>query len=226
MKRFFLDAPLTPGTLPVPEALRHRLRHVLRLEEGAALELFNAEGALAAAEVADAKCRALRVTERLPAPAPLPPLTLAVALLKREAWETVLRQATELGVTAIRPLKTDFAQVAKLNPERAHALMVEAAEQSERATLPTLHPVQSLDEFLQALTQPCAWAAERTRQSTNPSIRQPACVLVGPEGGFSPAETGRLSTHPHIIPFSLGPTILRADTAVVAALARIARTEH
>lgn len=222
MKRFYLPAALTPGAaVPLPPALTHRLRHVLRMQPGQALHVFNSTGDLATATVADAKCRTLRIEAMLPAAAPLPPLTLALGLPKREAWETALRQATELGATAIVPLKTQFAQVAKLNLERAQAILIEAAEQSERTTLPTLAPLTPLPLFLETLAHPCAWAYERATIPSTLPLPAPNTALIGPEGGFSPDEISTLQHHPHIVPISLGPTILRTDTAVVAALSRL-----
>jgi 16S rRNA (uracil1498-N3)-methyltransferase len=223
MKLFHTPVPLTPGsTIQLDAPLQHRLSKVLRMGQGAHIRLFDGHGTAAEAEIADAKCRTAHILAALPPQSVRPPLTLVLGLPKRDAWETALRQATELGATAILPLKTDFSQVGKLNAERAQATVTEAAEQSERHTLPALHPVATLAQFLQGLTQPCAWAYERLEggAATTPAA---AMVLVGPEGGFSPAEVALLRAHPHIVPFSLGTTILRTDTAVVAALARLAR---
>lgn len=218
LKHFYLAAPLTAGaTVALPEALQSRLSRVLRLGEGAEIACFNGEDGLWRAQLTDAKARQAIIREqRRPQPAPSG-ATLAVGLPKREAWETILRQATELGVAAIQPLSTQFSQRDKFNAARAEMIMIEAAEQCERLTLPTLRPLQPLAGWLKALHSPCAWAYERggaapTRAGT---------VLVGPEGGFSPAEVAALQAHPQVQPFSLGPTILRADTAVVAALTRV-----
>lgn len=243
MKRFYLSATLAPGaTLTLPEPLSHRLRNVLRMQAGDPLHLFNNQGDLAAATLADAKARHVVITAMLPTPAALPPRTLVLGVPKREAWESALRQATELGVTTIIPLKTRFSQVGKLNLARAEATLIEAAEQSERTTLPLLAPLTPLDVFLAALAHPCAWAYERLMplapsQTEGFSVleqngKKPpswdhhsvSSVLVGPEGGFAPEEVEALQRNPHIVPFSLGPTILRTDTAVVAALTHLSRS--
>jgi 16S rRNA (uracil1498-N3)-methyltransferase len=224
MKRFYLSATLTPGaTLTLPEPLSHRLRNVLRMQPGDPLHLFNNQGELAAATLADAKARHVVVTAMLPAPAPLTPRTLVLGVPKREAWESALRQATELGVTTIIPLKTKFSQVGKLNFARAEATLIEAAEQSERTTLPLLAPLTPLHLFLEALAHPCAWAYERMGTHAATALVPTHSVLVGPEGGFASEEVEALQRNPHIVPFSLGPTILRTDTAVVAALAHLQR---
>ena len=160
----------------------------------------------------------------LPEKPALPTRILAIGVPKRDAWEAVLRQATEMGVTTIIPLKTRFAQIGKFNTERAHLHLIEAAEQSERYTLPKLLPFMDVSEFLSSLTAPCLWAFERLLASPEaiaPNIAIPTATLVGPEGGFAPEEITQLTSHALIRPFSLGPTILRTDTAVIAALTHL-----
>ena len=229
MKRIYLPQPLAPGVhLELPDSVQHRLYRVMRMGVGDRFEVFDGTGTAAVAELTDAKGRRAEVTALLPDKPALPPLTLAVALLKREAWETVLRQATEMGVTALVPLTTRFAQVGKLNHERAHLIMVEAAEQCERVSLPHLLPVTPLDAYVTGLTQPCLWAYERLAA---PALAGgphtvPSALLVGPEGGFAPEEVDMLTRTPLLQPVSLGPTILRADTAVVAGLATLQARHH
>ena len=194
----------------------------MRMGQGSVIHVFNGTGLAATAEIADAKCRTANIIAMLPEKPALPTRILALGLPKRDAWESALRQATEMGATSIIPLKTRFAQVGKLNAERDHRHLVEAAEQSERYTLPTLLPVTTLEDFLAGLSHPCLWAYERllTEPLANPN--QPATtVLVGPEGGFAPEEVAALNSHKFIRPFSLGPTILRTDTAVVASLTHL-----
>jgi 16S rRNA (uracil1498-N3)-methyltransferase len=214
-----------PGTyhlrdvLPLQEDVQHRLLRVMRMGMGDVLHVFDGDGHAAEVEIADSKCRTVKVLSLLPEKIALERKILAIGIPKREAWETILRQATEMGVTEIRPLKTRFSQVARVNRERAQTLMVEAAEQCERYDLPVLHEVAGLDEFLAELKETCLWAYERLD-----GAGERACahmVLVGPEGGFSAEEVSLLQGAQHIKAFSLGPTILRADTAVVASLAKL-----
>lgn len=224
MKLFYLPHPLAPGaSVPLPEALQHRLFRVMRMGQGDVIHLFDGTGMAAVAEIADAKCRTARVTGMLPPKPELSARILALGVPKREAWETALRQATEMGVTTIVPLKTRFSQIGKLNTERDHRHLVEAAEQSERYTLPHLLPLTSLEDFLTSLKAPCLWAYERLLTDTLASAphEHPTATLVGPEGGFAPEEIALLQDHKQIRPFTLGPTILRSDTAVVAALAHL-----
>lgn len=225
MKLFHLPHPLAPGAIvPVPENLQHRMRHVMRMGLGDTFHAFDGTGLAAIAELTDNKCRSVTITAMLPEKAPLPNRILAIGVPKRDAWESALRQATEMGVTTIIPLKTRFSQVGKLNTERAHLHLIEAAEQSERYTLPKLLPLMDFEEFLTSLTAPCLWAFERllhTPEAPAPNTQKPTATLVGPEGGFAPEEIARLNDHPLIRPFTIGPTILRTDTAVVAALTHL-----
>lgn len=224
LKHFFIESTLAEGReLPAPAPLQHRLKDVLRLSEGTEVALFNGQQGLWRAQVGP-KGKTLVVNDIIVAhpPAP-PPTTLALCLPKREAWESALRQATELNVGAIQPLMSQFSQREKFNPSRAATLVIEAAEQCERLTLPQVHAPQPFETWLQSQTAPLAWAYERQQPdhvATQP--RQPAhTVLIGPEGGFSPDEVAQLEAHRWVYNMSLGPTILRTDTAVVAALAAL-----
>ncbi|RYG60355.1 MAG: 16S rRNA (uracil(1498)-N(3))-methyltransferase [Alphaproteobacteria bacterium] len=226
MKLFHLPHPLAPGAmLPVPESLQHRLRHVMRMGPGDVFHAFDGTGLAGIAEIADSKCRTVTITAMLPEKPALPTRILALGVPKRDAWESALRQATEMGATTIIPLKTRFSQVGKLNTERAHLHLTEAAEQSERYTLPKLLPLMELEDYLTSLTSPCMWAFERLlhpQEGISPGSAKPTATLVGPEGGFAPEEIAQLTDHALIRPFTLGPTILRTDTAVVAALTHLA----
>lgn len=214
-KHLYLAAPLQAGLLvPLPAPLQARLSRVLRLGAGAEVALFNGVDGLWRARLANSKATQAEVLEQVrPQPAPHG-ATLVLGLPKRDAWEAALRQATELGVATIQPVGTQFSQRDTFNVARAEAILIEAAEQCERLSLPTLLPLLSLEAWLKILRTPCLWAYERGGSAPTPAT----AVLVGPEGGFSPAEVALLSAHPHLQPCSLGPTILRTDTAVVAAL--------
>jgi 16S rRNA (uracil1498-N3)-methyltransferase len=221
LKHFYVDAALTAGaTVTLPADLRRRLTGVLRMGAGAEIALFNGRDGLWQATLTDAKAKQTKVGAQLkPQPENTRGLILVLGLPKREAWETALRQATELGVVAIQPLITHYAQRDKFNAARAKSLLIEAAEQCERLTLPTLHAPVVLTAWLETLNASCAWAYERGGEASIKNVVN--SVLVGPEGGFSPTEVALLSAHPQVKTMSLGPTILRTDTAVVAALVRI-----
>jgi 16S rRNA (uracil1498-N3)-methyltransferase len=225
-RQFHVPTPLTPGaTVALPEGLQHRLRHVLRLQPGDGFHLFDGTTGRYKAQLADAKARTAKVLEQTDAIPAAQPFALLLGLPKREALESALRQATELGVTDIYPILTDYSVANRLNIDRALAITVEASEQCERLTLPMLHQpgrlAVILDVWHKANPQSTlAWADETAEPGS--ATPQATAVLVGPEGGFSPTEQEHLRSLPYIKTLTLGKTILRTDTAVVAALAKIA----
>jgi 16S rRNA (uracil1498-N3)-methyltransferase len=165
----------------------------------------------------------LAVETRLRAQAPESDLWLAFALLKRDATDLVAQKATELGASALLPVITERTNTERINTARMTAIAIEAAEQSERLTVPRIAAVRRLPELL------ADWPSERTlfaaierSGAATLSLRQGAgtvALLVGPEGGFSERELDGLRARPFVVPVSLGPRILRAETASIAGLA-------
>lgn len=217
LKHLYADIPLEVGEIvTLPQPLQHRLAKVLRLGQGDRVGLFNGQNGLWAAEIADKSCKTAHILhQELSQPSTSGP-TLVLGLPKREAWESALRQATELGVSAIQPLVTEYAQRSAINAQRAHTLLVEAAEQSEALNIPTLLPILTLPNWLKTLNQACLWGHARGESMAH-GVKANH-VLVGPEGGFSPAEEALLEAHAYIKPTHLPTGILRTDTAVVALL--------
>ena len=151
---------------------------------------------------------------------------LAFALLKRDATDLAVRQATELGVARIIPVVTDHGQAIRVNADRLMAIATEAAEQSERLTLPAIDQPVRLTELLALWPRdrPLYAAIERLGpgSAAAPIPHDPRRgLLVGPEGGFSAQERALLLRHPAVRALSLGPCVLRAETAIVAGLARL-----
>jgi 16S rRNA (uracil1498-N3)-methyltransferase len=151
-------------------------------------------------------------------------LWLCAALLKKDRFDLVLEKATELGVRAIRPLVTRRCVADKLNLERARAIVTEAAEQCARTALPELAEPVKLDALL------ANWSEERALFFADELGGDPAAeafsahsgtaaLLVGPEGGFDDAERAAIRALPAARPVSLGPRILRGETAAIAAAA-------
>jgi 16S rRNA (uracil1498-N3)-methyltransferase len=154
----------------------------------------------------------------------VPDFWLCPALLKKDRFDLVLEKATELGVAAIRPLVTRRCVADKLNLERANSVVVEAAEQCARTALPRIAEPVSLDALLRA------WPSDRAlffadENGGSPAARAfadnpgPAGLLTGPEGGFDDAERAAIRAHPRAVAISLGPRILRGETAAIAGLA-------
>jgi 16S rRNA (uracil1498-N3)-methyltransferase len=224
--RLFVTAPLAAGAeIAATSAQAHYLGTVMRRAVGDTVALFNGrDGEWAARIVALHRGAASFVADRMLRPqAAEPDLWLVFALLKRDANDLVVQKATELGVAALCPVFTARTNAQRVNLARCHAIAIEAAEQSERLTVPTIHEPRPLAALLQSWPAARRLFAAIERSATAPIVptREPAALLVGPEGGFVPAELDALRQHPLVTIMSLGPRILRAETAAIAGLARL-----
>ena len=222
--RLHVAATLASGTaIATTRAQAHYLGTVMRLRVGAVVLLFNGrDGEFSARIEAIAHGGAtLRVEQPTRGSEAEPDVWLAFALLKRDATDLVVQKATELGVAEMHPVVTDHSNNHRMNAERLSAIATEAAEQSERLTVPRLHAPRPIAELLAdwPARRRLFAAIERSGASPIATTAGPRALLVGPEGGFSPAELDALRAHPLVIPASLGPRILRAETACIAGLA-------
>lgn len=230
--RLFVDEDLSAGSeIRLADERVHYLRHVLRLESGAFIDLFNGrEGEWRGALVALAKRQATLVVERQLRPQVRGcDLWLVFAPIKRARIDIVAEKATELGVSTLQPVLTQHTAVERVNVERLRAIAVEAAEQCERLSVPDVMAAVSLGKLL-AEWPPhrrlllCAEAGDahsiaETLRSHLDAAGAPWAVMIGPEGGFARSELDALVKLPFVMPVGLGPRILRADTAALAALA-------
>ena len=222
--RLFVDAPLAAGSsAPFSAGQAHYLVHVMRRARGDQVTLFNGRDGEWLARIADLRrdrggCEVERL---LRAQRPEPDVWLLFAPLKRDATELVIEKATELGVSEIHPIVTAHTNVRPLNLERLEAIAIEAAEQCERLTVPRIRRSQPLVEALEAWPRERMLTAAMERQDAPwpAPAGGPTALLIGPEGGLSPAELDVLRRTPSIVPASLGPRILRAETAAIAGLA-------
>lgn len=211
--------------LPADQA--HYLTNVMRRAIGDEILVFNqAAGEWRAAIdlVAKKACR-LRIT-RQTRPAETPPdLDLLIAVVKRARLETIVEKAAELGCARVRLVITQHTQAEHVRVERLQAIAIEASEQTGRVSVPQVLAPQKLSQVIET------WEAGRTlvfcdesgagRAAADVLARAPsgpAAVLIGPEGGFSADEAAGLRDMPGALVVSLGPRILRADTAAIAAL--------
>jgi 16S rRNA (uracil1498-N3)-methyltransferase len=196
---------------------------VMRLGEGAQVKLFDDRTGEWLAEIADAgkKRVTLRIVRHLREREEVPDLWLLFAPIKRGRIDWIVEKATELGAARLLPVITQRTIVDRTKPERLFAHMVEAAEQCERTALPKLAEPQKLEALLKA------WPSDRyllfaDEQGGRPMLEAlapgPAAILIGPEGGFTQEEREAIRSLPQARPVSLGPRILRAETAAIAAL--------
>lgn len=234
--RLYVETALAPGAaVEASQEQSHYLTRVMRLRPGASVLLFNGRDGEWRAVLAGAGKRSVTLhVEDLRRPQDsVPDLTLLFAPVKRARLDFLVQRAVELGVAALRPVITRRTVVERVNLERMAANAVEAAEQCGRMSVPRVLPAESLAVVIRAwpqghrllfcdemLPEEKASAAAAVLDALEPGARGvPWSVLTGPEGGFDPAERAALRTLPGATPIGLGPRILRADTAAVAALA-------
>ena len=209
------------------------LAAVLRKRIGDAVVVFNTrDGAWRACLTGDnKKAVTLEAVEQVAPQTPPSDLWYGFAPLKSARLEYVVQKATEMGAGIIQPVMTRYTQLHRLNPEKLHAYAIEAAEQCEVLSLPEIAPEIALEKLVAEWPQThgdrVLVFADESAASASPvgDLQRLAGrrigLLVGPEGGFSPEERALLSGQPFVAPISLGPRILRADTAAVAGLAVI-----
>ncbi len=229
--RLFLDDELKAGAelALTPEASNY-LRNVLRLSAGANVLVFNGRDGEWRAEIAEAgkKRTTLTAREQLRAQTPPGDLWYLFAPLKHVRLDYMVQKAVEMGVTRLQPVMTRRTQSGRVNLERMRSNAVEAAEQCGILSLPEIEEPMGLDKLL------AAWPADRSlifcdegAEQADPLAalgklaRGKLAVLIGPEGGFDESERAQLTKLPQVTAISLGPRILRADTAAVAALALV-----
>lgn len=244
--RLYIDGPLHSG-LPAPLSAEqaHYLKNVLRRAEGDEVRLFNGKDGEFAARLVELKKKhgAAQVSEQTRNQEAEPDLTLCFAPVKRGPLETIVQKAVEVGAARLQPVITERTVAPKLNIDRLQAIATEAAEQCGRLTVPSVsEPIK----FTSLLTdwpddhrllfcdeagddETAEWGGREGRAlpvlealnhdgSKANDTSEGWAILTGPEGGFSPAERGELRAKSYVTAATLGPRILRADTAAIAAL--------
>ncbi len=228
--RLYVPHELAGGsTVGVGAAQAHYLKHVLRLVAGAPVKLFNGRDGewLARIDGLGKGWASLQVVERLRDQAAEPDLWLLFAPIKRARLDFLVQKAVELGVSVLWPVFTAHTDVARVNTERLAANAIEAAEQCERLTVPELRQPARLEHALAGWPEGrrlmvCAESGDATpiHEFLHGEGRdRPWAVLSGPEGGFSEGELDGLRKLPFASHVGLGPRVLRAETAALAALA-------
>lgn len=224
---YVTDALSAGGAVTLPDDQAHYLRHVLRLEAGQAVALFNGRDGEWRAVIAEAGKKGVRLdlaAQLRPQQTSAADIWLCFAPIKQGRIEMIVEKATELGAARLLPVITRRTQMQKVNSERLAAHAREAAEQSERLDVPDVAVAVTLEKLLQD------WPQDRrlfvcAERSDAPSLlavakgEGPCALLIGPEGGFAPEELQQIAALPQVVTVSLGPRILRAETAAIAALA-------
>jgi 16S rRNA (uracil1498-N3)-methyltransferase len=239
--RLYVECDLSQdGLASLSDEQAHYLLNVLRLDAGAPVRLFNGRNGEWEGTITREGKRKAHVfgLAKLRDQASVPDIWLLFAPLKKTRTDFVIEKATELGVARLLPVFTSRSDAQAVRTDRFHRIAIEAAEQTERLDIPDIAEGQSLDAVL-ASWRPSRllffcdeagdeggrpWGGDSGRAS--PALGMfaaappsPAAILIGPEGGFTPAERERLRARPFVRPIGLGPRILRAETAALACLA-------
>lgn len=227
--RLFVESDLSAGaSLALDPAQTHYLMHVLRRVTGDMVHLFNGRDGEWRARIERVNRSVCTVTllDQTRVQAPEPDLWLAFAPVKRAPIDAIATKATELGVGALCPVLTQHTSVTRVNVQRLRANAVEAAEQCGRLSVPDVREPMTLGNLI------AQWPADRSLMLCDESGTAPPvadalagrtggkwAVLIGPEGGFAQSELDALGKLPFVTAVGLGPRLLRADTAAIAALA-------
>jgi len=234
--RLYVASSLNVPTVGLDAAHAHYLRHVLRLERGARIAVFNATDGEYAARIdgfGKGSC-SVALEEKRRDPVAEPDLWLVFAPIKRTRLDFIAEKATELGASALWPVFTQHTVVTRISRERLVATTIEAAEQSERLSVPEIRDPMKLADAMHAwpdgrrliFCDESGGGAPIADALAKADLRQPHAILTGPEGGFARAELDALHKLPFATPVGLGPRVLRADTAALAALAVFQALAH
>jgi 16S rRNA (uracil1498-N3)-methyltransferase len=230
-QRLYVDVPLHSGAGLVCDGDQaNYLLNVLRLGDADRILVFNGRDGEWEAEVADAARRrcSLRVLSRVRPQEQGPDLDLLFAPLKRARLDYMVQKATELGAARLRPVLTRRTVPDRVNLDRMRANAIEAAEQCGILRIPEISTPQKLEQTIAGWdgSRRLVFCDEAAAQASPLAAlagvaRGPLGVLIGPEGGFEPEERELLLSQPFVVAIALGPRIMRADTAAVAALALV-----
>lgn len=223
--RLHVETQLGEGVaVPVDGNPAHYLISVMRVKPDDIVLLFDGRSGEWAARARDIRKRdlVLEVISQTRPPEDVPDFWLCCAPIRKGRIDLVAEKACELGVARLQPVLTRRAVVDRLNFDRLHAHLVEAAEQCGRTALPELEPMVKLDALLRDWPEDrwLFFADETGGEALAATLRAhqgAAAFLIGPEGGFDPAEREAIRAHPRSVAVSLGPRILRAETAAIAA---------
>lgn len=223
LPRLYVQAPLGPGILvPLDGGQANYLGNVMRLKAGDEALLFDGASGEWLARVTDAGRKHMTLTVEQPTreQEDVPDCWLAFAPVKRAQTDWLVEKATELGIARLIPVTTRRTIVERVKLERLQAIAIEAAEQCNRTTVPRIDEPQSLDHFLKSHSGRTIYFADEAGGEPMAAAFKagPATILTGPEGGFTEDERAAVRAEPQAMAISLGPRILRAETAALAAV--------
>jgi len=224
--RLFIEAPLSQSqNLTLEKTQSHYLVNVMRTRTGEQIRIFNGKDGewLATVETPSKKACELLPIQKLRPQTEEPYKALLFPPIRQNRLDFMIEKATELGVSDFYPILTEHTTIKKINPERLLKITIEASEQSERLSIPNFHPLKSLRETLNEWDseKKINVAIERQDFPTLSASQGASASLVGPEGGFAEKELTFFKSFDFLHPISLGPSILRTETAAIIMLAAV-----
>jgi len=228
LARLYVDEDLHTGAkfeLAQPQA--HYLAKVMRMKAGANIRVFNGNDGEWLAKINEIGKRdaEISVVQQLRPAASAPDVWVLFAPVKKSRNDFIVEKATELGASRILPIMTKRTTMRHIKADRMRLQTIEAAEQTERMDIPKIEELSKLSDLLDEWDESRslifadeAGGGQRAIEAMK-SVKAPCAILIGPEGGFDAAEREQLLALDYVIPISLGPRILRSDTAVAATLA-------
>jgi len=227
LTRLYVEGALAEGArLDLAKEQAHYLGTVLRKRAGDDLHIFNGLDGEWRAEIKSISKKSveLSVKDQLRPAHRCPDITLCFAPVRKHRTAFIIEKATELGVGTLQPVITARTQFSKFNADKARLQAIEAAEQTERLDIAVIAPIQKLENLLAGWDPSRALIFADEAGEAKPAVEAlqnlpaPAAILIGPEGGFTPQEREMLRSHNFVTPVSLGPRILRSDTAALSLL--------
>jgi 16S rRNA (uracil1498-N3)-methyltransferase len=205
----------------------HYIINVMRLKRGSNINFFNKEGEWKSEIVFSQKDRVeVKFLEKVKQASSLSKIELAICLIKKNPMETIFQKATELGINKITPIVSERTEVKELNYERAKKIVIEATEQSNQLSPPEISEIVKLKDFLKNLdvSTKLLFAdvnSKDTLKAEDFKNNKHLCILIGPEGDFSPLEREAILRNSSVKPFTVSRNILRSDTAVISAISLV-----
>ena len=205
----------------------HYVTNVMRLKRGSNVNFFNNEGEWESEIVFLDKDRVeVKFLKKVKESQKRNKIELAVCLVKKNPMEMILQKSTELGVSKIIPIISERTEVKELNQDRAKKITIEATEQSNQMFPPEILEVTKLKDFLENLDKNTKLLFADVNSKNNLRIEdlknfESLCILIGPEGDFSPSERQLILSISKVVPFTMSKNILRSDTAVISAISLV-----
>ena len=205
----------------------HYVVNVMRMKRGSNINFFNKDGEwLSEIVFLDRDRVEVKFLNKLKEPTKNSNIELAICLVKKSPMDTILQKATELGVTKITPIVSERTEVKELNFERAKKIVIEATEQSNQLIPPQILKVIKLKNFLEKIDRSTTLLfadvnSKNNLENKDLSNSKSLCILVGPEGDFTPSERESILANPSTKPFTISKNILRSDTAALTAISLV-----